>query len=418
MIKEVGYMRINTRLIFIFIILMPFSSFAENIRTVTVIGYGDSIEYAETRAGMRALDEVMGDLLSEEVHLKNEETISSKILKFNRGYIKKLRVLETSIDHALGGLYAVKAEVDVIVDKLAQKLEDENITAITDPTFITQVIGVFQNTDMFREIYKKEVLEPIFNTGSAYSIKFTGMEPYIDDRSSGLKEQESIYHFVSNEDKIRYGNLEVLPFYFNFKVSLSDDYISRIKRLYKYMAHGNKTEKVCKKPLEKSDSTDCCKDSSVCIVELDNPPENENWFIGATATEYNFSSIHSRIVNSELDKIDNLYGVSRHSGAYFDFDFIDKDENTIGSIVFGGEGAKPIKGSKYSSTSIITRYGDWGKPWHKNIAPMISGFYSNKKALIDNNQTFVAIVLLSKEESVRIKGANLTIPWSKTTDSP
>jgi hypothetical protein len=49
---------------------------------------------------------------------------------------------------------------------------------------------------------------------------------------------------------------------------------------------------------------------------------------------------------------------------------------------------------------------------------MISGFYSNKKALIDNNQTFVAIVLLSKEESVRIKGANLTITWSKTTDSP
>jgi hypothetical protein len=113
-----------------------------------------------------------------------------------------------------------------------------------------------------------------------------------------------------------------------------------------------------------------------------------------------------------------LYDIDRHSGAYFKLEFVDKDKDTIGSVILGGEGAKPIKGSKYSSTSIITRYGDWGKPWHKNIAPMISGFYSNKKALIDNNQTFVAIVLLSKEESVRIKGANLTITWSKTTDSP
>jgi hypothetical protein len=183
------------------------------------------------------------------------------------------------------------------------------------------------------------------------------------------------------------------------------------------MAHGNKTEKVCKKPLEKSDSTDCCKDSSVCIVELKNPPENENWFIGATATEYNFSSIHNRIVNNELEKIESLYDIDRHSGAYFKLEFVDKDKDTIGSVILGGEGAKPIKGSKYSSTSIITRYGKRGRPWHKGIAPMISGFYINKNALIGNNQTFVAIVLLNKEDAVRIKGANLTIAWRKSADS-
>jgi hypothetical protein len=48
---------------------------------------------------------------------------------------------------------------------------------------------------------------------------------------------------------------------------------------------------------------------------------------------------------------------------------------------------------------------------------MISGFYINKNALIGNNQTFVAIVLLNKEDAARIKGANLTIAWRKSADS-
>ena len=411
-------MHINIRFILIFLMMTPVSLFAEDIEIVIVEGYGDSLEYAKADAGMNALDEAVGNFITGEIHQINEEIINNTILQVSKGYIKSLKVLEQGIDKEMGGMYFVKAKVEVIVDKLVQKLEDENITTITDPTFITQVIGVFKNTDRFREVYKKEVLDPIFNNGSAYSIKFIGMEPYVDDSSSGLKEQESIYHFISESDKKKYGALEVLPFYFNFKVSLRDEYISQIKKLYKYLANGDKAEKVCTVLLKKNKTTDCCKESSVCIVELEEPPEDENWFIGATATEYNFASIHNRIVNNELDKIKNLYDISRHSGAYFNLEFIDKDKNVIGSVVLGGEGAKPIlDSSNYSSTSIITRYGKWGKPWHKNIAPMISGFYINKKALIDNNQTFVAIVLLGKKEAVRIKGANLTITWSKPTNA-
>ena len=420
-------MCINIRSILVLFVLIPVSLFAETIKTVTTEGYGDSIDYAQSNAGMRALDEVVGDYITSEIHQKNEELISKTILRVNTGYIKSIKVLETSIDSSTG-LYLVKAEVKVIVGKIRQTLEDENITTITDPTFITKVIGVFGSTDKFREVYKKDVLEPIFNSGlsngSAYNIKFNGMEPYIDDSSSGFKEQENIYHFSSEEHKKKYGNLEILPFYFNFRVSLRDAYIDETKRLYNYLANGNKKERVCRISLEKDDSeekdkvTNCCKDSSVCIVELNDSPEDENWFIGATATEYNFASIHNRIVDNEFEKIEDLYDINRHSGAYFNLEFIDKDKNVIGSIVLGGEGAKPISGSKYSSTPIITRYdGEWGKPWHKNIAPMISGFYINKKALIKNNQAFVAIVLLSEEDAIRIKNANLTITWSKPTDS-
>jgi hypothetical protein len=407
--------------------MMPTSLFAENITTVTVEGFGDNLEYAKKDASNRALNKVIESYVSTKIILINEETISDRILRFNRGYIKSIDVFEQGISKEMGGMYFVKAKVEVIVDQLVQKLEDENITTIADPTFITKVIEVFDSTDKFREVYKKDVLEPIFNNGlpdgSAYNIKFRGMEPYVDDSSSGLKEQESIYHFVSKEDKKKYGNLEIMPFYFNFKVSLRDEYINETKKLYGYLANGNKKERVCRESPEKDDedekdkSTNCCKESSVCIVELKDPPENENWFIGATATEYIFSSIHNRIVNNELEKIKNLYDINRHSGAYFKLKFIDKDKDVIGSVILGGEGAKPIKGSKYSSTSIITHYGGWGKPWHKNIAPMISGFYINKKALINNNQTFVAIVLLSEEEAVRIKDANLTITWLKPTDS-
>jgi len=410
-------MHINIRFILIFLMMTPVSLFAENIKTVTVEGYGDNFEYAKADAGMNALDEAVGNYITGEIHQINEEIINNTILQVSKGYIKSLKVLEQGIDKEMGGMYFVKAKVEVIVDKLVQKLEDENITTINDPTFITQVIGVFKNTDRFREVYKKEVLDPIFNNGSAYSIKFTGMEPYVDDSSSGLKEQESIYHFISESDKKKYGALEILPFYFNFKVSLKDEYISQIKMLYKYLANGDKAEKICTVLLKKNKITDCCNESSVCIVELEEPPEDENWFIGATATEYNFASIHNRIVNNELDKIKNLYDIGRHSGAYFNLEFIDKDKNIIGSVILGGEGAKPISGGKYSSTSIITRYGKWGKPWHKNIAPMISGFYINKKALIKSNQTFVAIVLLGKKDAIRIKGANLTITWSKPTDN-
>jgi len=420
-------MRINIKSILILFALIPISPFAEDVKTVIGEAHGDSIEYATAAAGKNALNKVIESYLSTKILLINAEAISERILQFNKGYIKSIEVLETSIDNEMGGLYFVKAKVGIILGKLVQKLEDENITTVTDPTFITKVIGVFENTDKFREVYKKDVLEPVFNNGlsngSAYNIKFNGMEPYIDDSSSGLKEQKSIYHFASEEHKKKYGNLEMLPFYFNFKVSLRDAYIDETKRLYNYLANGNKKERVCRISSEKDDSeekdktTNCCKDSSVCIIELKNPPEDENWFIGATATEYNFASIHNRIVNSEFEKIKDLYDINRHSGAYFNLEFIDKDKNVIGFIVLGGEGAKPISGSKYSSTSIITRYGKWGKPWHKNIAPMISGFYINKKALIKNNQTFVAIVLLNKEDAIRIKKANLTITWSKPTDS-
>ncbi len=410
-------MLINKRLIFVFI-LVSFSSFAENIKTVVVTSIGDSIEDARSRAVKRALDEVIEGYLTHEVHIQNEKKINNTILELNKGYFKKIKVLETRINNELGGAWEMKAEVDVIVDKLVQKLEDENITTITDPAFIAKVIGVFDNTDKFRKIYKKDILRPIFNNGlpngSAYNIKFQGMEPYIDDSSSGLKEQKSIYHFASKEDEEKYGKLEILPFYFNFKVSLKDEFIYDAKKFYKYMANGNMTERVCTP--EEGKSTNCCKDSSVCIIELKNSPKNENWFIGATATEYDFSSIQNRIVNDELEKIREKYNINRHSGAYFNLEFTDKDKNIIGSLILGGEGAKPVKGSKYSSTSIITRYKGWGKPWHKNIAPMISGFYINKKALIDNNQTFVAIVLLSKEEAERIKNANFTITWSKPAD--
>lgn len=420
-------MRINIKSILILFALIPISPFAEDVKTVIGEAHGDSIEYATAAAGKDALNQVIQSYLSTETLLMNEEDISEKILQFNKGYIKSIEVLETSIDNEMGGMYLVKAKVKVILGKLVQKLEDENITTITDPTFITKVIGVFNNTDKFREVYKKDVLDPIFNNGlsngSAYNIKFHGMEPYVDDSSSGLKEQENIYDFTSDEDKKKYGNLEILPFYFNFKVSLKDAYIDETKKLYKYLANGNKKEKVCRISSKKDDGeeknkvTNCCKESSVCIIELKDPPEDENWFIGAMATEYNFASIHNRIVNNELEKIKSLYDIDRHSGAYFKLDFIDKDKNVIGSIVLGGEGAKPISGSKYSATPVITRYGQWGKPWHKNIAPMISGFYINKKALIKNNQTFVVIVLLDKKDSIRIKGANLTITWSKPTDN-
>jgi hypothetical protein len=404
----------NIKAIFslVLLILITTPSLAENTETVVVDGIGDSFDSATADAGKAAVNEVVGFYTTSEIRTINEELIDSQILTYSNGYLKSLKIIDQSIDKSLGGLYRVKAKAIVIVDKLTQKLEDENITTVSDPEFISKVIGVFTNTDIFRKIFKKEILSPIFNDESAYKLEYQGgLEPYIDDRFSGLKDDMRIYHFSSKEDKEKYGNLEIIPFYFNFKVSLNDEYLERTKKLYNYLANGDRVENTCASTSNLP--TSCCSESSVCIVELKDPPTSENWFIGATATEYNFSSINNRIVNSEFEKIKNLHSVSRHSGAYFNFEFLDKDENIIGSVVLGGEGAKPIEDSKYSSTSIITPYGNWGDPWHKNLAPMVSGFYINKKALIDNNQSFVVIVLLDEEEAIKIKKVRFTIDWLK-----
>ena len=70
--------------------------------------------------------------------------------------------------------------------------------------------------------FKKEVLDPIFKDGSAYKKEFLGMEPYVDDSSSTLKEGQHIYRFIPN-DKSKYEGMEIIPFAMKFKASLSDD---------------------------------------------------------------------------------------------------------------------------------------------------------------------------------------------------
>ena len=145
--------------------------------------------------------------------------------------------------------------------------------------------------------------------------------------------------------------------------------------------------------------------------------------------EYKFSSTNNRIANSEFIKIRDLYDISRHSGAYFNFEFFNESKESVGKVVLGGidsckyirgdkkyleceKGRGVISGSHYSSTPIITPYEVWGDPWYKGVLPMISGFYINKKALISNKQEFVVIVLLDEKNGRAIKDVQFNISWS------
>jgi len=319
-----------------------------------------------------------------------------------------------------------------VVGKVINRLREANITTVSEPGKEPIFAGAFTDVDKLKKVFRKIILDPIFKDGSAYKKEFLGMDPYLDDRTSSLKEGRHIYHFIAN-DEDRYEDMKIIPFAMKFKVSLSDEYIEQTKNFYNYLSSGDVEERVCKKnKLSKKDEsiTDCCNISSVCIVELTNPPEEKNWFVESKVIEYKFSSINNRVVNREFVKIRDLYDISRHSGAYFNFEFIDKDESSIGNVVLGGvdecKGIKDTKkhskckknkgvvsGSQYSSTPIVTPYETWGDDWHKGVLPMISGFYINKKALISNEQEFFVIVLLNEENAKAIKDVKFSIDWKK-----
>jgi hypothetical protein len=393
---------------------------------VTVEGWGETIESAKIDASKAAVDLVVGMYTASESLVRNGELINDEVLTYSNGYIVSF---ETVNSRKEDGFWIVNAEVEVEVGKVTQKLRDMNITTIGSPEFEVKVAGAFNNADKFRNVFKKEILDPIFMDSSAYRKEFLGMEPYVDDSSSALKERQYIYRFIPN-DKRKYEDLKIMPFRMKFKVSLSDDYIKDAKKLYNYLANGDREEYICTTILtKKGKSTDCCNTSSVCIVELIDPPEQKNWLVGSKVIEYKFSSINNRIANSEFIKIRDLYDVSRHSGAYFIFEFFNEIKESIGKVVLGGmdpckyltddkyfeceKNKGVVAESQYSSTPIITSYDAWGDPWHKDISPMVSGFYINKKSLISNNQEFSVIVLLDEDIGKSIKDVKFSIDWSK-----
>jgi len=372
---------------------------------------------------------VVGMYVVSDSLIRNGKLINDEVLTYSNGFAKSIKTISSKKE---GEFWLVNAEVEVVVGKVIKKLRDIQITTISGPGEVPIFAGTFTDVDKFRKVFKKIALDPIFKDGSAYKREFLSMEPYLDDRSSGLKEGQHIYQFIAN-DKDRYESMKVIPFAMKFRVSLSDEYINQAKNFYNYLSGGDIEEKTCKKkksPKKNEPTTDCCNVSSVCIVELTDPPREKSWLVGSKVTEYKFSSVNNRVVNNELLKIRNLYDISRHSGAYFSFEFLDKDEKSIGSVVLGGiDTCKSIKdakkyskckkdrgvvsGSHYSSTPIITPYEAWGDPWHKGVLPMISGFYINKKALISNQQEFVVIVLIDEEDAKMIKDVKSSINWKK-----
>jgi len=411
--------------VFVITILISLVSFATTVEKVTVEGWGETIDLAKEDAGKEAVAQVVGMYTVSDSLVRNGELINDEVLTYSNGYIMSFK---TTNSRREGDFWLVSAEVEVEVGKVTQKLRDIHITTIGSPEFEIKVAGAFTNAEKFRKVFKKEVLDPIFKDGSAYKKEFLGMEPYVDDSSSTLKEGQHIYRFIPN-DKSKYEGMEIIPFAMKFKVSLSDDYIEKTKKLYNYLSNGDRKERICTSPIEKGKPTDCCDVSSVCVVELINSPEEKNWFVGSEVVEYKFSSINNRIANSEFIKIRDLYDISRHSGAYFNFEFFNESEESVGKVVLGGidpcknirgdkkyleceKGKGVISGSHYSSTPIITPYEVWGDPWYKGVLPMISGFYINKKALISNQQEFVVIVLLDEKSGRAIKDVQFNISWS------
>ena len=191
--------------VFIITILISLVSFATTVEKVTVEGWGETIDLAKEDAGKEAVAQVVGMYTVSDSLIRNGELINDEVLTYSNGYIMSFK---TTNSRREGDFWLVSAEVEVEVGKVTQKLRDIHITTIGSPEFEIKVAGAFTNADKFRKVFKKEVLNPIFKDGSAYKKEFLGMEPYVDDSSSTLKEGQHIYRFIPN-DKSKYEGMRI-----------------------------------------------------------------------------------------------------------------------------------------------------------------------------------------------------------------
>lgn len=102
-----------------------FAEEQEKIQTVIASGVGVDADKAKQNAIRNAVEQVVGNYLSSDTIVNNNQVLKDEILSYSGGYVKGLKVISQEKDN--DGLFSVKVEAGVVSTKIIKKLESLNI---------------------------------------------------------------------------------------------------------------------------------------------------------------------------------------------------------------------------------------------------------------------------------------------------
>jgi hypothetical protein len=121
------------RYLYIFFLLLLFLQnnqlIGTEIITVTVTGYGKTVEDAEKNALQIAVRKAVGEIVDAETITENEEVIKDKVLSYSDALVWKHQLAsKPKINYELGGLFMVEMKAEVVRGKVMERLKAAQIS--------------------------------------------------------------------------------------------------------------------------------------------------------------------------------------------------------------------------------------------------------------------------------------------------
>lgn len=110
------------------VILLLLSTVANaTTETVTVTGYGATVDAATKNAWQVAISQVVGTIIDSTVVVENDQLIKDEVLAFSKGFIQKYDVVGQSSQN---GLIAIEIKAVVTTEQLENKLVEIGVHSV------------------------------------------------------------------------------------------------------------------------------------------------------------------------------------------------------------------------------------------------------------------------------------------------
>jgi hypothetical protein len=156
----------------------------ENRKVLSVLVTGVGLDFAQAKrnALQRALEQVLGTMVSSDTLIKNRELVREQVLVYQRGDVESAKILKNWEED---GLHHVRAEITVVIGNLVEKLSKQNI-AMREVAGEQLYVGA-----KYKELNKKNAKKMLINAleqytpETLYNLEVVG-EPTVVSQADGM----------------------------------------------------------------------------------------------------------------------------------------------------------------------------------------------------------------------------------------
>ena len=188
-------------LILILALIINFSAFSQDDKTVTLVvsGQGKTQDEAKQNALRSAIEQAFGTFISSKTEILNDNLVKDEIVSINNGNIQKFDII-SEVQIPDGG-YATTLKATVSVTKLTSFVENKGV-------IVEFKGGLFAENIKLQNLYEKNELKTVDNIlnvftsllNQAFEIKLKSNNPiFISKDYYEIKHEVFIY-----EDKTKY----------------------------------------------------------------------------------------------------------------------------------------------------------------------------------------------------------------------